>query len=70
MRYAQQITNRLMTVEEAATYTGLAVDTLYKMVSQRRVPFVKLGGALRFNPEQLNQWIKQNTKMPMPEKGY
>jgi len=62
--------NRLMAVKEAALYTGLSPDTLYTMVSQRRVPFVKLGGALRFNPDQLDQWIKQNTVMPMPEKRY
>jgi len=60
--------NRLMAVKEAALYTGLSPDTLYTMVSQRRVPFVKLGGALRFNPDQLDQWIKQNTVMPMPQK--
>jgi len=60
----------LLTIQQAANHTGLSTHTLYKMVSQRRVPFVKLGGALRFNPEQLDQWIKQNTVMPMPEKRY
>ncbi len=58
----------LLTIQQAAKYTGLSTHTLYKMVSQRRVPFVKLGGALRFDPNKLDQWIKQNTVMPMPEK--
>jgi len=58
----------LLTIQQAAKHTGLSIHTVYKMVSQRRIPYVKLGGALRFNPEQLDQWIKQNTVMPMPEK--
>ncbi len=58
----------LLTIQQAAQVTGLSPHTIYKMVSQRRIPYVKLGGALRFNPDQLDQWIKQNTVMPMPEK--
>lgn len=59
---------RLLTVQEVSQYTGLSVHSLYKMVSQRRIPFVKLGGALRFNPDQLDEWIAKNTVMPIPEK--
>jgi len=59
---------QLITVDRAAQQTGLSTHTLYKMVSQRRVPYVKLGGALRFDPVELDKWIKENTVMPMPEK--
>jgi hypothetical protein len=38
------------------------------MVSQRRIPFVKVGGALKFDPVRLQEWIKQQTVMPMPER--
>ena len=58
----------LLTIQQAATHTGLSVHTLYKMVSQRRIPYVKLGGALRFHPKQLEEWIHQQTVMPMPDK--
>lgn len=34
---------RFLSIEETAEYTGLSVNTLYKMVSQRRIPFVKMG---------------------------
>ena len=70
MKQSNTIKGRLFCIKEAAAYTGLAVDTLYKMVSQRRVTYIKLGGALRFDPDQLDQWIKQNTVMPMPERRY
>jgi len=62
------MTPRLLTIKEVSERTGLAVHTLYKMVSQHRVPYVKLGGALRFDLELLNQWIEQSTVMPMRQK--
>ena len=40
---------RLMSVKETAAYTGLSYHTVYTMVSQRRIPFVKVGRLLRFD---------------------
>ena len=57
---------RLIAIQEAAEYTGLSPHTLYTMVSQRRVPFVKVGRLVKFDVELLDKWIKQNTVMPMP----
>lgn len=59
------IERRLLTVSEAAQYTGLSVYTLYTMTSQRRIPFVKVGRLTKFDREQLDKWIKQQTVMPM-----
>jgi len=56
---------RFLSIEETAEYTGLSVNTLYKMVSQRRIPFVKMGRLTKFNIELLDAWIKQNTVMPI-----
>ena len=60
---------RLITIQEAAEYTGLSPHTLYTMVSQRRVPFVKVGRLVKFDVELLDKWIKQNTVMPMPPRS-
>ncbi len=59
---------RLITIQEAAVYTDLAVPTLYTMVSQRRIPYVKVGRLTKFDIGLLDAWIKQHTVMPMPEK--
>jgi excisionase family DNA binding protein len=56
---------RLSTIQEAADYMGLSPHTLYTMVSQRRVPFVRVGRLVKFDVELLDKWIKQNTVMPM-----
>ncbi len=62
------MTRRLLTIIDVADYTGLSIHTLYTMVSQRRIPFVKLGRCLRFDLDRLVKWIKQNSVMPMPQK--
>lgn len=62
------ILNRLMSVKEVAVYTGLSPDTVYTMVSQRRIPFVKVGRLTKFDLGLLDAWIKQHTVMPMPSK--
>ena len=60
---------RLVSIKEAALYTGLSPHTIYTMVSQRRIPFVKVGRLVKFDVELLDKWIKQNTVMPMPPRG-
>ena len=62
------LTRRLLNIKQAAEYTGLSVHTLYTMVSQRRIPFVKAGRLTKFDVGLLDSWIKQNTFMPMPQK--
>ena len=51
------IARRLLDIQEVATYTGLSVHTLYTMVSQRRIPFVKMGRLTKFDRVELDKWI-------------
>ena len=60
---------KLLSIEEAAHYVGLPKNTLYKMVSQRRIPFTKLGGRLMFRIGLLDEWIEQNTVLPIALKS-
>ena len=69
MNRSAPMTRRIISIQEAADYTGLSVQTLYKMVSQRRIPFVKMGRLTKFDVALLDAWIKQKTVMPMPPKG-
>ncbi len=57
---------KLIGVAEAANYTGLSIHTVYTMVSQRRIPHVKVGRLVKFDVPMLDAWIQRNTVMPMP----
>jgi excisionase family DNA binding protein len=60
--------HRLVDIRIVADYLDVAPDTVYTMVSSRRIPFVKVGRLLRFDLKAIDEWIKQKTIMPMPEK--
>mgnify|MGYP001434276229 CR=1 FL=1 len=48
---------RLLDIQQVAIYTGLSVHTLYTMVSQRRIPFVKIGRLTKFDLHEIDKWI-------------
>jgi excisionase family DNA binding protein len=57
--------SKLIGVKEAAHYVGLSAHTVYTMVSQRRIPYVKVGRLVKFDSAQLDAWILKNTVMPV-----
>lgn len=50
----------LITIQEAAKFLAVSTSTLYGWVYQRRIPFVKVGRALRFELEELQKFIQAN----------
>lgn len=61
----QPITRRLFTIHEIAEYTGLSVRTLHRMVSQRRIPFVKMGRLIKFDRRAMDAWIERHSVKPL-----
>ncbi len=59
------IAPRLLDIQQVATYTGLSVHTLYTMVSQRRIPFVKMGRLTKFDREEIDKWITRQRVAPI-----
>ena len=55
----------LLTVNEAASLTGVSPGTLYHWVSEGRVPVVRLSRrCIRFSKSDLEEWIRQLTIPP------
>lgn len=50
----------LLSVEEAAAYLNIAVWTLRHWVSDRKIPFVRLGRLVRFRQADLDAYISRN----------
>lgn len=48
----------LLTVHEAARFLSVSVSTVYGWVWQRRIPFVKIGRVVRFDPRDLDAFIE------------
>jgi excisionase family DNA binding protein len=54
---------KLMTINEAAEFLRISRSTIYKMVMNKSIPFIKLPGRLLFDQEELQNWLGQ-TKCP------
>jgi excisionase family DNA binding protein len=67
MRPAESIpiTPRLLSIEQVSRYIGLSVHTVYRMVSQRRIPFVKMGRLTKFDLRTLDARIEKNPVRPL-----
>ena len=61
----ERLTRRLLDIGDVALYTGLSVHTLYTMVSQRRIPFVKMGRLTKFDLRAIDEWIAKHSVSPM-----
>jgi excisionase family DNA binding protein len=67
LRWGDFVEKRLLTIREAAEYLGFSVHTIYGWTSQRRIPFVKMGGRLRFDKPTLDRWIEQFALAPIKD---
>ena len=70
MKEKQMQKYELMTFKETASYLGIAEKTLYTKANQRQIPYLKLGRLLKFDRNAINEWLKKQTVMPMPERKY
>jgi excisionase family DNA binding protein len=68
---------RLLGVEEVAERLGVTPRYVRRLVAERRIRFVKVGHLLRFEGNDLDDWIEQNCtepieatamKMPLPRR--
>lgn len=57
----ERVAGGLLTVSEAAKRLRLSEHTLRSWVSQRRMPYVKIGWRTLFNPSDLDNLIKSCT---------
>lgn len=62
--YERGITMRkLISIQELSQLWSVPVPTLYNWVNQRRVPYVKLGRCLRFDPAELEEFRRRHSIM-------
>jgi len=66
--YTSDDRSGLIDVTGAALYLGTSPRHVRRMVDERRIPFIKLGGGrgarLRFNVAHLDAWIEKHSVKP------
>jgi excisionase family DNA binding protein len=54
------VQDRLLTVSEAAEYLRLAKPTIYSLVQQNKIPYMKQTKRLYFSENKLKEWLDQS----------
>jgi excisionase family DNA binding protein len=53
----------VMNVTQAARYLGVSADTLYKYLSEKRIPAFKLGNRWRLKKTTLDRWMERQSQV-------
>jgi excisionase family DNA binding protein len=48
---------RFLNVQELAKYINMSESYMYKMVSKKLIPYIKLGTRTLFDRAQIDQWV-------------
>lgn len=59
----------LLNITEVAAALGVDVRHVRRLVYERRIPFIKWGHLLRFDPGEIAAWIDESRRGRRPEPG-
>jgi excisionase family DNA binding protein len=53
----------VMNIRQASHYLGMSPDTLYKYVSENKIPAFRLGNRWRFKKTVLDSWMERQSTL-------
>lgn len=59
---------RLLTANEVAQRLNFAKGSIYNLVSQKKLPAIRIFGALRFDPSEIRKLIEQGRTQAREQK--
>ncbi|KPJ58517.1 MAG: hypothetical protein AMJ46_14060 [Latescibacteria bacterium DG_63] len=57
--------DHLLNKRQVADCLGVELYTMDAWVSQRRIPYIKLGRSVRFDPSEIEAWLEEKKVEPM-----
>jgi excisionase family DNA binding protein len=59
----------VMNVRQASSYLGISPDTLYRYLSEHRIPAFKLGNRWKFKKTLLDRWMERESFQARRQQG-
>ena len=56
------MSDEIMTIKDIATYLKVTEKTIYRLLSNSKLPAFKVGGAWRFRKAEIDNWISKQQK--------
>jgi excisionase family DNA binding protein len=50
----------LMSIDQLAPRLGITVRHVRRLVGEKRVPYLKVGGLVRFDPGEISAWLAES----------
>jgi len=48
---------QLLTIDQLAEHLGVSIRHIRRLVAERRVPYLKVGWLVRFDPAEITAWL-------------
>jgi len=62
------VKERLLDITAVADRLGTSVRHVRRLVFERRIPHTKVGGFVRFDPTEVDDWLEQMRRGPEPRR--
>jgi excisionase family DNA binding protein len=60
----EMLPTRLMDITTLATHLGVNARHVRRLVAERRIPFIKWGHLIRFDPVEIADWLDSYRRHP------
>jgi excisionase family DNA binding protein len=51
----------LLTAPELVPLLGMSRTTVYQMVAEGRIPYIRIGSMVRFDPHAIAEWLRKHS---------
>lgn len=65
--HANNEDDQLLTIKEAAKLLKYSVPSMYRLISEKKIPNLKRGGKILFEKDELLEWAKEGRRKTVKE---
>ena len=58
----------LMKIDDMAKLLKMSPTTIYRECRKKQIPHFKIGGAIRFDPDEIRDWLEDQKVKPVQHK--
>jgi len=51
---------QLLTIDQLVERLGTSTRHIRRLIADRRIPYLKVGKLVRFDPDEINEWLREN----------
>jgi excisionase family DNA binding protein len=52
--------HQLIDIPTLARYLGTSIRHIRRLVAEKRIPYIKVGHLVRFDPDEIHNWLAAN----------